>query len=108
MRRRPTRSGRVAQALAERNLGPERPILILSGNAIEHQLLGLAAMCAGVPFASISVAYSLVSQDLSKLKYITKLLDPGLVYAADAARFARALDHSGDAGPRDRRRHTLW
>jgi feruloyl-CoA synthase len=82
---------RVAEALAERNLGPERPILIISGNAIEHQVLSLAAMCAGVPFASISVAYSLVSQDLSKLKYITKLLDPGLVYAADAARFARAL-----------------
>jgi feruloyl-CoA synthase len=83
--------GLIAQALAERNLGPERPILILSGNSIEHQLLGLAAMCAGVPFASISVAYSLISQDLSKLKYITNLLDPGLVYAADAARFARAL-----------------
>jgi feruloyl-CoA synthase len=81
----------VAQALAERNLGPERPILVLSGNAIQHQVLGLAAMCAGVPFAPISVAYSLISQDLSKLKYITKLLDPGLVYAADAARFARAL-----------------
>ena len=48
-------------------------------------------LCAGVPYAPISVAYSLVSQDLSKLKYITKLLDPGLVYAADAARFARAL-----------------
>jgi feruloyl-CoA synthase len=83
--------GRIAQALAERNLGPERPILILSGNAIEHQLLALAAMYAGVPFAPISVAYSLISQDLSKLKYIIKLLDPGLVYAADAARFARAL-----------------
>jgi feruloyl-CoA synthase len=83
--------GRIAQALAERNLGPERPILILSGNAIEHQLLALAAMYAGVPFAPISAAYSLISQDLSKLKYIIKLLDPGLVYAADAARFARAL-----------------
>jgi len=83
--------GLIAQSLAERNLGPKRPILILSGNAIEHQLLGLAALYAGVPYAPISVAYSLVSQDLSKLKYITKLLYPGLVYAADAARFARAL-----------------
>jgi feruloyl-CoA synthase len=83
--------GHIAQALAERNLGPERPILVLSGNAIEHQLLGLAALCVGVPYAPISVAYSLVSQDLSKLKYIMKLLDPGLVYASDAARFARAL-----------------
>ncbi|PWT89588.1 MAG: feruloyl-CoA synthase [Proteobacteria bacterium] len=81
----------IARALAERELGPDRPILILSGNAIEHQLLGLAAMTAGVPFAPISVAYSLISQDLGKLRYITSLLDPGLVYAADGARFARAL-----------------
>jgi feruloyl-CoA synthase len=81
----------VAQALAQRDLGPQRPVLILSGNAIEHQLLALAAMNAGVPFAPISVAYSLISQDLGKLRYIINLLDPGLVYAADAARFARAL-----------------
>ena len=31
----------IAQALAQRDLGPERPVLILSGNAIEHQLLAL-------------------------------------------------------------------
>ncbi|MGA8227502.1 MAG: AMP-binding protein, partial [Xanthobacteraceae bacterium] len=80
----------VAQALAQRDLGPQRPVLILSGNAIEHQLLALAAMNAGVPFAPISVAYSLISQDLGKLRYIINLLDPGLVYAMDA-RFARAL-----------------
>ena len=80
----------VAQALAQRDLGPQRPVLILSGNAIEHQLLALAAMNAGVPFAPISVAYSLISQDLGKLRYIVNLLDPGLVYVADA-RFARAL-----------------
>ena len=81
----------VAQGLAQRDLGPQRPVLILSGNAIEHQLLALAAMNAGVPFAPISVAYSLISQDLGKLRDIINLLDPGLVYAADAARFARAL-----------------
>jgi feruloyl-CoA synthase len=81
----------IAQALAQRDLSPQRPVLILSGNAIEHQLLALAAMNAGVPFAPISVAYSLVSQDLGKLRHIINLLDPGLVYAADAARFVRAL-----------------
>jgi feruloyl-CoA synthase len=82
---------RIAQALAERDLGPQRPIVILSGNAIDHKLLALAAMVAGVPFAPISVAYSLVSQDLGKLRHILKLLDPGLVYAASGAMFARAL-----------------
>ena len=83
--------GRIAQALAERDLGPQRPIAILSGNAIDHMLLSLAAMVVGVPFAPISVAYSLVSQDLGKLRHILKLLNPGLVYAANGAMFARAL-----------------
>jgi feruloyl-CoA synthase len=82
---------RIAAALAERNLGPRRPIVILSGNAIDHQLLSLAAMVAGIPFAPISVAYSLISQDLGKLRHILKLLDPGMVYAANGAMFARAL-----------------
>src|SRR5688572_30020578 len=34
----------IAQALLQRNLSAERPIAILSGNDIEHALLGLAAM----------------------------------------------------------------
>ncbi|MGZ5835289.1 MAG: feruloyl-CoA synthase [Xanthobacteraceae bacterium] len=82
----------IAAALAQRDLGPDRPLMILSGNAIEQQLLALGAMTAGVPFAPISVAYSLVSQDLGKLKLILELLDPGMVYAASAAPFARALN----------------
>jgi feruloyl-CoA synthase len=82
----------IAANLASRDLGPDKPVLILSGNSLEHQLLALGCMKAGVPYAPISVAYSLVSQDLGKLKHIVKLLDPGLVYAADAALFSRALN----------------
>ena len=48
-------------------------------------------MTAGIPFAPISVAYSLVSQDLGKLRHILKLLDPGLVYISNAEVFKRAL-----------------
>ena len=58
----------IAAALLERELSPERPIAILSGNDIEHALLGLAAMHVGVPYAPISVPYSLVSRDFKKLK----------------------------------------
>ena len=81
----------IAAALAQRPLSAQRPIVILSGNAIEHQILSLAAMTAGIPFAPISVAYSLVSQDLGKLRHILKLLDPGLVYVSNAEVFKRAL-----------------
>ena len=81
----------IAAALLERELSPERPIAILSGNDIEHALLGLAAMHVGVPFAPISVPYSLVSRDFKKLKAIIEILTPGLVFAADGAAFAPAI-----------------
>ena len=81
----------IAQALLQRNLSPERPIAILSGNDIEHALLGLAAMHIGIPYAPISVPYSLLSQDFGKLKTIIATLTPGLVFAANGTAFARAI-----------------
>jgi feruloyl-CoA synthase len=82
----------LAQALLDRKLSDERPLAILSGNDVEHALLALAAMHIGVPYAPISPAYSLVSKDLAKLRYILELLNPGLVFAADGQAFARAID----------------
>jgi feruloyl-CoA synthase len=81
----------LAQALIDRGLSPARPVMILSGNAIDHALMMLAGFTAGVPVAPISVAYSLQSQDHAKLKQIADLLQPGLVYVADTAPFAPAL-----------------
>src|SRR5207253_6500566 len=68
------------------------PVAILSSNDIEHALLGLAAMYIGVPYAPISVPYSLVSSDFGKLKSIMQNLTPGLVFAADGKPFTRAID----------------
>ncbi|CAN7695048.1 AMP-binding protein [Bradyrhizobium sp. LjRoot220] len=84
-------ASRLATSFSARGLGDQRPILILSGNGITHQLVALAAMMAGVPYTPLSVAYSTMSGDLGKLRAILKVLDPGLVFAADAAPFARAL-----------------
>jgi feruloyl-CoA synthase len=81
----------IAQALLDHGLSPERPVAILSDNDIEHLLLGLGALIAGVPFAPISAAYSLVSQDYGKLRHILSLLTPGLVFAADGAKYGRAI-----------------
>src|ERR1700748_2214388 len=53
----------IAQSLLQRPLSADRPIAILSGNDIEHALMGLAAMMAGVPYSPISVPYSLMSSD---------------------------------------------
>jgi feruloyl-CoA synthase len=81
----------IAAALLERDLTTERPIAILSGNDIEHALVGLAAMHVGIPYAPISVPYSLLSQDFGKLKAIIEILSPGLVFAASGTVFSRAL-----------------
>ena len=80
----------VAQALVDRGLSVERPLAILSDNDIEHFTLALAAMWAGVPFAPVSSAYSLISQDYGKLRHILGLLTPGLVFAAGPA-YAKAI-----------------
>ena len=89
---------RIGAALLERDLSPERPVVILSGNDIEHALLGLAAMYVGIPYAPISPAYALISQDFGKLRYILDLLTPGLVFAADGAAFRRAIEAVVPAG----------
>jgi feruloyl-CoA synthase len=81
----------IAQALLDRGLGPERPVMILSGNSIDFALLQLGAMQAGIPVAPVSPAYSLMSQDFSKLKYIHEMVEPALVYAANGTAFSKAL-----------------
>ncbi|TQF28380.1 feruloyl-CoA synthase [Bradyrhizobium sp. UNPA324] len=86
-----TASRHIASSLIARGLSAERPVVILSGNSIDHALLAFGAFYAGIPFCPVSPAYSLVSKDYGKLSYLMKLLTPGLVFAEDADKFADAL-----------------
>jgi feruloyl-CoA synthase len=86
------RARSIGQALLDRGLSQSRPIAILSGNDLEHFQLALGAMFAGVPFAPISPAYSIVSTDYGKLRHTLGLLQPGLVYASDSKLYGRAMD----------------
>ena len=45
-----------------------------------------------MPYAPISVPYSLMSSDFGKLKSIIEILTPGLVFVADGKPFARAIE----------------
>jgi feruloyl-CoA synthase len=81
----------IGQSLLDRGLGPGRPLLILSGNSVDHLLLTLGAMTAGVPIAPVSVAYSLQSRDHGRIRAIAELIRPGAVFAEDPAVFAPAL-----------------
>ncbi len=88
----------IGAALLARGLSVERPVLILSGNSIDHGLLSLAGMAVGAPTCPISTAYSLISKDLGKLAYAFDLLTPGLVFAADGRAYARALGKAKERG----------
>ena len=82
----------IGQALLDRGLNAERPLAILSENSLEHAMLALGAMYAGVPYCAVSPPYSLISQDFDKLRHVLDTLTPGLVYASDWARYGRAIE----------------
>jgi feruloyl-CoA synthase len=88
---------RIAQALLDRGCTPARGVAILSENGIDHALLALAAQFAGIPYVPVSPPYSLMSADFAKLRHVLSLFEPGLLYARDAARYARAF--ASDAVP---------
>ncbi len=89
---------RLGTALLDHGLSAEHPLLILSGNDLEHAQLALACYYAGIPYAPLSPAYSLVSKDYGKLRDIMTLLEPGLVFAADGTQFGKAIDAVVPAG----------
>ena len=88
----------IGQALIGRGASEGRPVCILSENSIDHALLVLGAMAAGVPASSVSIAYALQSRDHAKLKAIVAALTPGVLYVADGGRYRAALDSLADAG----------
>jgi feruloyl-CoA synthase len=90
-------SRHIASSLLARGLTAERPVMILSGNSIDHALIAFGALYAGIPFCPVSPAYSLVSKDFGKLSYLMQLLTPGLVFADDADQFADAIKTSAPA-----------
>ncbi len=86
-----TRVRHLSQALLDRKLSNERPIIILSGNSIEHALLALAAMYTGVLYTPVAPAYSLQARDYGTLGQIFERVRPALAFAAEGALYERAL-----------------
>src|SRR5260370_2827260 len=83
----------VTQALLDRGFGPDKPVMILSSNSIEFALLSMAAMQARAPLAPVSPAYSVMTQDHAKLRYVFDRISPGLVSVQNADTYPAALIH---------------
>jgi feruloyl-CoA synthase len=85
----------TAQGLLNLGVSAQRPVMVLSDNSIDHALLALATMHIGAAIVPVSPAYSLLSKDFAKLRYIYELVKPAAVYAADTTKFADALNAVG-------------
>ena len=88
----------LTQGLLNLGIAGGRPVAILSGNSIEHALMTQAAMQARLPAAPVSPAYSLMSQDHLKLKYLFNLIKPAVLMVQDGPTFEKplkALDLTG-------------
>lgn len=81
----------VASALLARGMGQDTPLVILSGNSIAHAVMALGAMKARVPVAPVSVPYSLMSSDYSKLRHVMALTRPAMIFADNAALYGKAI-----------------
>src|SRR6201995_1311031 len=81
----------VTQGLLDLGIAGGSPVATLSGNSIEHALMTQAAMQARLPAAPVSPAYSLMSQDHAKLKYLFGLIRPAVVMVQDCPVFEKAL-----------------
>lgn len=78
--------------------GNDAPLVILSGNSIDHAMMTFGAILAGAPATPVSTSYSLQSTDFAKLKHVFSLLEPQAVFVEDGAAFSKALGQVDLAG----------
>ncbi|MDA7426025.1 feruloyl-CoA synthase [Thalassococcus lentus] len=84
----------IAAGLLARGMNQKTPILIISGNSVNHALLSLAAQYVGVPTAPVAEQYALIPGARPQLLHCAGLVKPAMVYAEDMERFGDALSES--------------
>lgn len=91
-------TGAIATWLIRNGFGPNgAPIMILSENSLGHALLTLGGLRAGAAVVPVSPTFSF-GADLSRLGYALELIEPGLVFALDAKKYAAALEFAAAPG----------
>lgn len=89
---------RLAQGFLDAGAGPDAPTMILSANSVDHALIKYAAIWAGSPVVPVTPAYALLSEDLGRLRYIDRLIEPRFIYVEDGTSYQRSLDGMGMEG----------
>ena len=85
------RTRRIAAALRALGASETRPLMILSGNGIDHALLALGAARAAIPVAPIDASLGLTAHGVERLRAIADVVRPAVVFARDGAAYASAV-----------------
>lgn len=81
----------VAASLLARGLTQDTPIVILSGNSVDHALLSFGAQYVNVPTVPLAEQYSLTPEAHGRLTYVLDKVKPSMAFTDDAGRYASAL-----------------
>lgn len=81
----------IAASLLSRGMGPDTPILIMSGNGVDHALLSMAAHYVGIPTVPVAEQYSLITGAHGRLQQAVQLVRPKMAYVVDADQYGAAL-----------------
>lgn len=81
----------IGQWLLAQGMDQETPLMMLSGNSVNHAILRLGAMAAGVPVCPVSVNYAYIGGDFARLRHVVELVRPALVYMEGGADLEPAL-----------------
>ncbi|MDD9908625.1 MAG: feruloyl-CoA synthase [Ahrensia sp.] len=82
----------IAAGLLDAGLSQGDPILVLSGNSVDHGLLALAAQYVGLPIVPLAEQYALIPDAHGQIDFVAKLVKPGLVFAEDGEALGPVLD----------------
>lgn len=82
----------IASALLAKGLNSDKPIIILSGNGVDHGLLSLAAQFVGIPVVPVAEQYSLIPEAHDRLRHVLNLTKPAMAYVVDSGVYKKALD----------------
>lgn len=82
----------LAASLLAQGMGPDTPVVVLSGPSIDHGILMLATQYIGMPLVPLAEQYSLIPEAAERLDYCINKVKPALVYASDGEKFGKALN----------------
>ncbi len=88
----------IASSLVARGMDGSTPIVIMSGNSIDHALLSLAAQYAGIPTVPLAEQYSLITEAHERLVYVLNKIKPAMAFVDNASRYGAAISRPELAG----------